>query len=142
MGVTYEEGEATSVTGNKLFTAKYLPSPGPPVAILMMHHGLAEHIGRYKDCARVRGPGSTCCWEVLPWPLPQPVRTVCAAGWTSLAGRGACSWEHTACLPCLGLSDELLSVRHVGVVLASACARLVTWVAAERCSGPCLGEGL
>lgn len=52
--MTYEEGEATSVTGNKLFTAEYLPNPGPPVAILMMHHGLAEHIGRYKDCACVQ----------------------------------------------------------------------------------------
>ena len=50
MGVRYQEGEAVSVTGNKLFTASYIPEGEAPVALLVLHHGLAEHIGRYRPC--------------------------------------------------------------------------------------------
>ena len=43
----YEEGSRASVTGNKLFTVTYLPE-GPAQAALVFHHGLGEHVGRYK----------------------------------------------------------------------------------------------
>ncbi|RMZ57612.1 hypothetical protein APUTEX25_001812 [Auxenochlorella protothecoides] len=50
MGVKVTEGEATSVTGEKLYTTSYLPDE-PPRAAFVIHHGLAEHIGRYTPMA-------------------------------------------------------------------------------------------
>lgn len=58
--VQCREGQATSVTGNKLFTASYVPEGEAPAALLVLHHGLAEHIGRYrpsKRCLRLTAPG-------------------------------------------------------------------------------------
>jgi acylglycerol lipase len=42
------ESERTSAKGHKLFTVTVLPD-GPPAACLCWHHGVAEHIGRYKQ---------------------------------------------------------------------------------------------
>eukprot|EP00887_Chlorella_sp_A99_P002468 scaffold10.g2468.t1 len=45
--VTIKEGETHSGKGLRLFTASFFPD-GDPKAVLLFHHGLAEHIGRYK----------------------------------------------------------------------------------------------
>lgn len=45
---TFTEGERISKTGMKLFTLSVLPPTLPPKAVLMFHHGLGEHVGRYK----------------------------------------------------------------------------------------------
>lgn len=58
MGVKVTEGEATSVTGEKLYTTSYLPDE-PPRAAFVIHHGLAEHIGRYTPSKMVE-----CLWGV------------------------------------------------------------------------------
>lgn len=42
------ESERASAKGHKLFTLTVLPD-GPPAACLCWHHGVAEHIGRYKQ---------------------------------------------------------------------------------------------
>lgn len=42
------ESERASAKGHKLFTVTVLPD-GPPAACLCWHHGVAEHIGRYKQ---------------------------------------------------------------------------------------------
>ena len=42
------ESERASARGHKLHTVAALPE-GPPVALLCWHHGVAEHVGRYKE---------------------------------------------------------------------------------------------
>lgn len=47
----YLESERSGAKGHKLFTVTFLPDPaaGPPTAVLCWHHGIAEHIGRYRQ---------------------------------------------------------------------------------------------
>ncbi|KAI3424906.1 hypothetical protein D9Q98_008290 [Chlorella vulgaris] len=49
--VQYFEGERASSKGHKLLSVTYLPeaAAGPPSAVLLFHHGISEHIGRYKS---------------------------------------------------------------------------------------------
>lgn len=49
--VEYKEGERKSVRGHKLFTVEYYPKDVQLKAVLVFHHGLAEHVGRYADGA-------------------------------------------------------------------------------------------
>lgn len=54
----YLESERASARGHKLFTVAFLPDAdaGPPAALLCWHHGVAEHIGRYKEGAGRQAP--------------------------------------------------------------------------------------
>lgn len=45
--VSITEGSFTNSRGQKLYTVQYLPDEQPKAA-LYFHHGLGEHIGRYK----------------------------------------------------------------------------------------------
>lgn len=49
--VQFFEGERASARGHKLVSVTYLPdaAAGPPKAVLLFHHGIGEHIGRYKS---------------------------------------------------------------------------------------------
>lgn len=71
----YLESERASVKGHKLFTVTFLPdaAAGPPSAVLCWHHGVAEHIGRYRQSARGHsgararawgGRGRPCGWRL------------------------------------------------------------------------------
>lgn len=50
----YLESERASARGHKLHTVAALPdaASGPPAAVLVWHHGIAEHIGRYREGER------------------------------------------------------------------------------------------
>lgn len=52
--VQFFEGERASARGHKLVSVTYLPdaAAGPPKAVLLFHHGIGEHIGRYKSSER------------------------------------------------------------------------------------------
>ena len=46
----YRESERVSLRGHKLFTVEYYPEDASNLrAALVFHHGLAEHVGRYKQ---------------------------------------------------------------------------------------------
>ena len=53
VAVTYEEGEWTNPRGDKLFSVKYVPSEGTVKAVLVLHHGYGEHIGRYVEGTKI-----------------------------------------------------------------------------------------
>jgi hypothetical protein len=88
--VQYFEGERASSKGHKLLSVTYLPeaAAGPPSAVLLFHHGISEHIGRYKSselavclclsssaaaaavqCRRAPGGGAAACWLPVGWSL-------------------------------------------------------------------------
>ena len=73
--VQYIEGERAHTKGHKLFTVTFLPdasTTATPTAILCFHHGVGEHIGRYKEseppCCRRCGcrihSRCRCCWRL------------------------------------------------------------------------------
>lgn len=45
----YAETVRTGIRGHDLFTTTYFPDKKPIVATLCFHHGLAEHVGRYRE---------------------------------------------------------------------------------------------
>ena len=50
------ESERQSVRGHKLHTVTVLTEGGsPPVAVLCWHHGIGEHVGRYREGEAGRG---------------------------------------------------------------------------------------
>ena len=57
----YLESERASARGHKLHTVTVLPgaASGPPVAVLVWHHGVAEHVGRWREGEPA---GCTCTW--------------------------------------------------------------------------------
>lgn len=52
--VQYIESQRTSAKGAKVASVAFLPdaAAGPPVALLVFHHGIGEHVGRYKESER------------------------------------------------------------------------------------------
>jgi alpha-beta hydrolase superfamily lysophospholipase len=48
--VQFIESERASAKGQKVAGVAFLPdaAAGPPVALLVFHHGIGEHVGRYK----------------------------------------------------------------------------------------------
>jgi hypothetical protein len=48
MGSAPKEGWRTNERGQKLATIEYAAKSGKPVAVLVWHHGLGEHLGRYQ----------------------------------------------------------------------------------------------
>jgi hypothetical protein len=59
-----ESFEFTNARNHKLHATAYLPD-GAPKAILIWHHGVAEHSGRYMPGA-MAGPASHV--DTLRWP--------------------------------------------------------------------------
>lgn len=57
--VQFLESERSSVKGHKLLTLAVLPEDGAalPSAVLCWHHGVAEHVGRYRQRALLCGGG-------------------------------------------------------------------------------------
>ena len=66
--VQYIEGERAHGKGHKLFTVTFLPDTATPTAVLCFHHGVGEHIGRYKESepSPAAGAAPFVAWGV-PW---------------------------------------------------------------------------